>query len=254
MTDETGTATRRPVAWTDDMLRDPHAVPDKGQRVRSMFNGIAPRYELINSLFSLGRDAAWRKKAVRLAEITPDDEVLDVACGTGDFARAFHRAGPKRVVGCDFAHDMLVRAADREDGPTQWCEADALHLPFRDGTFSVTSCAFGVRNFEDLDQGLRELHRVLRPGGRTVILEFTEPRNRAIRLLNSLYAKRFMPVAASWISGDSNGAYRYLPKSIESFLSAGELRDRLLAAGFARVQKKPMTMGIVTIYVGRREA
>ncbi|MGB0716825.1 MAG: bifunctional demethylmenaquinone methyltransferase/2-methoxy-6-polyprenyl-1,4-benzoquinol methylase UbiE [Phycisphaerae bacterium] len=249
-----GVATTAPrAAWTQDLLQDPHHVPDKARRVQSMFNGIAPRYEFINSLFSFGRDAAWRRKAVRVAGITPDDLVLDIACGTGDFARAFHRAGPKRVVGCDFAHDMLRKAAEREDGPTAWCEADAQHLPFLDGSFTVTSCAFGVRNFQDLDRGLREMHRVLRPGGRAVILEFTEPRNRVMRFLNDLYSKRFMPTAASWISGDRLGAYRYLPKSVESFLTAEAMKARLLQAGFARVETRPMTMGIVTIYLGWRD-
>lgn len=239
--------------WTDELLDEPHRAPDKADRVRRMFNAIAPRYEMVNTLFSLGRDAAWRRRAVRLASIGPADDVLDIACGTGDFARAFAKASPRSVVGTDFAHAMLLGAAARGEAAARWCEADAMRLPFRDGTFSVTSCAFGVRNFQSLDDGLAEMCRVLRPGGRAIILEFTTPRNRVARFLNDLYSNRFMPVAASWLARDRSGAYRYLPQSVVSFLDAEQMTRRLRSAGFTAVDAEEMTMGIVTIYVGRKE-
>ncbi len=263
-----------------------HNTADKASRIRRMFNGIAPRYELINSLFSVGRDAAWRRKAVELAAIDCDADVLDLACGTGDFARAFARAGAKSVVGCDFSHEMLKLAAGlgprgagggtgrrsewraklsrgsieastgeqiRPSHPLCWCEADALRLPFRSDRFSITSCAFGVRNFADLDFGLAEMFRVLRPGGRTVILEFTRPENRVARSLYELYSNRFMPLAATLISGDRSGAYRYLPRSVVSFLDAEQMCTRLERAGFGCATATPLTMGIVTVFVATRE-
>lgn len=219
-----------------------------------MFNAIAPRYEWINALFSAGRDAAWRRRAVALAHITPADRVLDVACGTGDFARAFARACPRSVVGCDFAHAMLVRAGDRPTERAVWCEADALRLPFDAGRFTAVSCAFGVRNFADLDAGLREMYRVLAPGGRVVILEFTRPKHRVARGLYELYAHRVMPRAAGWLSGDATGAYRYLPRSVVSFLSAEQMCARLRGVGFMRPSATPLTMGVVTVYQGTKRA
>ncbi len=217
-----------------------------------MFNAIAPRYQFVNRLFSGGRDAHWRRKAVDLVRVTPADEVLDVATGTGDFARVFEAAGAHLVVGCDFARDMLRRAVEQSDGKVRWCEADALHLPFRDGSFSIVSCAFGVRNFSDLDVGLAEMYRALRSGGRAVILEFTRPTNRVCRFVYELYANRFMPVAASWISGDRSGAYRYLPRSVVSFPERSVMCDRLKAVGFSRVSTHSLTAGVVTIYLGIR--
>ncbi|MCH9033473.1 MAG: ubiquinone/menaquinone biosynthesis methyltransferase [Planctomycetes bacterium] len=242
-----------PPPWTPDLLESPHDAPDKAGRVRGMFNEIAPRYELVNALFSAGRDRAWRKKAVALARVRADDEVLDIACGTGDFARAFSRAGARLVVGSDFAHEMLALAPREGSDQTVWCEADALDLPFRDECFSIASCAFGVRNFQNLDRGLREMHRVLRPGGRVVILEFTRPGNRAARAVYELYANRFMPRAAAWVSGDRCGAYRYLPRSVVSFPNATELCARLAEAGFSEPRAVPLTFGVVTVYVARRD-
>ncbi|MHC5110871.1 MAG: ubiquinone/menaquinone biosynthesis methyltransferase [Planctomycetota bacterium] len=239
--------------WTDEMLENPHHAPDKARRVRDMFNAIAPRYELVNVVFSFGRDRAWRRRAANLAQIGREDRVLDVASGTGDFARTFLSRQPQQVVASDFAHEMLARALRHPMGPHICCEADAMNLPFADNTFSVVSCAFGVRNFQDLSQGLGEMARVLRPGGRAVILEFTTPSNRVVRKLNHLYAHRFMPVAAGWLSGDRVGAYRYLPRSVESFLTSNELCAKLRDVGFSRVNATSMTMGMVTIYIAWRD-
>ncbi len=246
--------TKETPVWTSDLLDAPHDAPDKAARVRTMFNAIAPRYELVNAVFSAGRDAAWRRKAVTLAKVTPDDAVLDIASGTGDFARAFAKAGPRTVVGSDFAHEMLTRARQGDAGTTscQWCEADALKLPFRTGTFSITCCAFGVRNFRDLDAGLAEMYRVLQRGGRAVILEFTRPGNALTRRLYELYSNRFMPAAASWFSGDRSGAYRYLPKSVVSFVGAAEMCTRLRGVGFDEASATALTMGVVTVYIARK--
>ena len=246
-------------AWTTRTLTRPHDAPDKSIRVRRMFNGIARRYQLINTLFSAGRDAAWRREAVRLARISRADDVVDVATGTGDFARALAEAGAKLVVGVDFAHEMLRLAATTHDHDpsrspaTCWCEADALRLPFPSGCCSVVSSAFGVRNFADLDVGLSEMYRVLRPAGRAVILEFTTPTNRVARAIYNLYSQRLMPIAASIISRDREGAYRYLPRSVVSFPGAEQVCEHLRGVGFADVTATPLTMGIVTVYVARRD-
>ncbi len=217
-----------------------------------MFNAIAPRYECTNTICSGGRDAYWRNRAVQLASIRSDDDVLDIACGTGDFTRAFARAHPRSVTGCDFAHEMLTRAARTPGTVRRWIEADALRLPFNDGSFSLTSCAFGVRNFVDLDAGLSEMLRVLKPGGRSVILEFARPKSVLFRVTYELYANRIMPWAASCISGDQSGAYRYLPRSVVSFLNAEQMCDRLKKAGFEAFSATPLTFGVVTVYLAWR--
>lgn len=241
--------------WTDAALRSPHAAADKALRVRRMFNAIAPTYELVNALFSLGRDAYWRRAAVKLAGVSPGQAVLDVACGTGNFARAF-AAGPVRpgrIIGCDYARGMLSRAVGRDDGAIRWCEADALKLPFLSETHDVVCCAFGVRNFQDLLAGLLEMYRVLRPGGRSVILEFSMPARPLLRWLYKLYFYRLMPRLAAWISGDRTGAYRYLPGSVLSFHRADEMCKYLARAGFGRTVIRPLTLGIVTVIVASKE-
>ena len=240
-------------AWDEQSLEQPHAAPDKSRRVRAMFNAIAPTYERVNRVFSMGRDAGWRRRAVRLVGAGPADSVLDIACGTGDFARSLAAAGAGQVVGCDFAHQMLIRAAVCKAARIVWCEGDALCLPFSDGSFSLIACAFGVRHFQDLDAGLSEMHRVLRRGGRAVILEFTRPTSRFARVLYECYAGRVMPLGASWVSGDRTGAYRYLPRSVLSFVNAQQMCARLNQAGFTDTTATPLTFGVVTVYVAKRD-
>lgn len=243
-------------AWSDAELAALHDQPDKAARVRRMFNAIAPTYELINRMFSGGRDAAWRRRAVSLADVAAGDHVLDLACGTGDMVRTFAASDtpPARIVGADFAHEMLARAALRTPPPATWCEADALALPFADRAFQVVSCAFGVRNFQDLAAGLAEMHRVLTPGGRIVILEFSQPPNRLVRMCNAFYSGRVMPAVAALISRDGQGAYRYLPKSVVSFATQATMLELLTETGFDPVQAVPLTFGVVTVYVGRKKA
>lgn len=239
-------------AWDPKVLADPHGQTDKAERVRHMFNDIAPTYERVNRVFSGGRDASWRKRAVKLAEVGPADLVLDIACGTGDLARAMSDAHPQQVLGCDFAHAMLVAALKKPNKNISYCEGDALHLPLPDASVSVTSCAFGVRNFQDLDAGLKEMHRVLNSSGRAVILEFTRPKNRLIRVVYEWYCGQIMPRLAGWLSQDRSGAYRYLPRSVVSFPGAKEMRSRLKSVGFVEVRAWPLTFGAVTVYVARK--
>lgn len=240
-----------PPCWDDASLKDPHARDDKAERVRGMFDAIAPTYERVNTVASAGRDAYWRRRAVELADVRPDDIVLDVACGTGDFARAFHAGGARRVVGADFAMRMLAMAVGRSRPGMDWCRADALRLPFADRSFSIASCAFGVRNFQDLARGLSEMHRVLRPGGRIVIVEFSMP-PRGLRTLYRLYFERILPRIGTLLSGDRSGAYRYLPRSVATFADEAEMIRTLRRIGFESVRGVRLTLGIAVVYLGVR--
>jgi demethylmenaquinone methyltransferase/2-methoxy-6-polyprenyl-1,4-benzoquinol methylase len=235
--------------WDRQRLEDPHGQPDKAARVRAMFDGIAPAYERVNHVLSFWRDTRWRRRAVKLARTTTADRVLDLACGTGDFARAFLEASPRGIVGCDFSARMLDLAARHDTAAIRWCRADATSLPFADGSFSLAGCAFGVRNLQDTLAGLHEVHRVLAPGGRAVILEFSVPRSRVPRRLYLCYFHHIFPWLATLISGDRTGAYRYLPKSVSSFADAEAMTEALRSAGFARVERWEQTIGIVTVFV-----
>ena len=232
-------------------------MDDKPERVRSMFAAIAPAYDLNNRLHSLGRDQAWRRATVRRCAVRPTDAVLDVACGTGDLSEAFAAAGAARVVGVDFTDEMLVLArqkAERFDDARAAVEyrwADAQDLPFEDASFDVVSIAFGLRNVATPALALGEFRRVLRPGGRLAVLEFTEPTNRLVRAFNRLYCQWIMPRTASLIARDRSGAYHYLPRSVATFLEPGALVQAIEDAGFDAVDVQPMTLGICSCYLGR---
>lgn len=246
-----------PPAWDEVALRAPHAQADKAARVEAMFDAIAPTYERVNRVVSFGQDARWRRRAVAAAEVRSSDVVLDVCCGTGDLVRAFAGLNPppRLVLGLDFAAHML--ACGRYDGlPGRWqlLRGDALRLPLQDASVDVVSCAFGIRNFQDLAAGLREFHRVLRPGGRVVILEFALPENPVIRLGYRFYCERLLPILARWISRERSGAYRYLPKSIQTFERRGEMLDRLERAGFPSPTAIPLNLGGVVVYCAQRAA
>lgn len=243
----------KPLLWDENRLADPHAQHDKAARVRAMFDAIAPTYERLNSLLSAGRDAAWRRRAVQMARVQPGDVVLDLACGTGDLARAFAEAHPARVVGCDFSLGMLNLAVARPGGVSGYCAGDALDLPFADGAFDIVSCAFGVRNFQRLADGLAGMSRVLSPRGRAVILEFSMPRTPLLGRLYQFYFHQVLPRVGALVSGDRSGAYSYLPKSVASFADADELASALRRAGFARVERASLTFGVVHVLVAWKQ-
>ncbi len=248
-------STERVPAWDAGTLRDPHGRDDKAVRVQAMFDAIARTYERVNAVVSLGQDGRWRRRAVRCADVRPGDVVLDVCCGTGDMIRTFAAgtAKPGLIVGVDFAEKMLACGRYPSGGPPiQLVRADAQRLPLPDASVDVVSCAFGVRNFQSLDAGLSELARVLRPGGRCVVLEFALPENAILRVGHRAYCDRVLPLVARWISGDRSGAYQYLPRSIRTFERRGAMVERLERTGLRSVTAIPLNLGSVAIYRGEK--
>jgi demethylmenaquinone methyltransferase/2-methoxy-6-polyprenyl-1,4-benzoquinol methylase len=246
-------------AWADQDLTNPHASTEKPEKVRRMFAAIARSYDLNNRLHSFGQDQRWRRFAVRAAGVRAGDVVLDVACGTGDLTRAFARArpAPGRVIGLDFTQEMLDIAEEKRrrsplDAGITYLRGDAQNLPFPPASIDVLSIAFGIRNVGDPASALREFHRVLRPGGRLVILEFDRPRWAPLRWLSDLYTQRIMPFTATLISRDRSGAYRYLPRSVQTFLDRDQLADLLRATGFSAVRSTPLSFGICVCHVAHR--
>lgn len=248
-------ADRGKTLWDPSRLQAPHAQQDKAARVRRMFDAIAPTYELVNTLASAGRDRFWRREMVRLASVRPDDVILDIACGTGDVVRSFASSPvrPARIVGMDFCLPMLRLAARRPVDRGAFCAADALRLAVADASVSIVTCAFGVRNFQDLTAGLQEMCRALRPGGRSIVLEFSVPARPVLRRIYLWYFNRVLPLLASLVSRDRTGAYRYLPRSVVSFHRRDEIISCFQAAGFSRVAAHPLTWGIVCVYVAHKD-
>lgn len=218
-----------------------------------MFDAIAPRYDLLNRLLSGGTDVAWRRLTVR--EVLRGDEgrILDIACGTGDLAFALRREAPPqcRIVGADFSAPML-RLARRKDlrEAISWIHGDGLRLPFADASFDLVTIAFGIRNMESLEGGLREMHRVLRPGGRLAILEFSRPENALVRSLYMPYFLHVLPRVGALLSRRS--AYRYLPHSVLHFPGRRELAGIMHRCGFARVRHCSISLGIAALHIGRK--
>ncbi len=247
-----------PRLWDRHRLNDPHHQADKADRVRRMFAAIAPSYDLNNRVHSLWQDQAWRRAAVAAAAPRPTDVVLDIACGTGDLAMAFARAGVQQVTGVDFTFDMLsiarkkLAAAGRDAPPLQYHAGDAMRLPFADASADIVSIAFGIRNVAEPTVALREFARVLRPGGRLVILEFAMPANRLLRRLYQTYFHHVLPRTAALIARDRSGAYAYLPKSVSTFIAPSTMLELIAGAGFEDVSARRLTFGIAVVYRGVR--
>lgn len=224
--------------------------------IREMFTAIAPRYDLLNHLLSANVDKLWwRRTAKTFNRIlsTPGAQVLDLCCGTGDMAFALRRRGERaEITGADFSHAMLVLAVKKTSAErrVKWIEADALQLPFADESFDLITSAFGFRNLADYDAGLREICRVLRPGGEFGILEFSEPKGVLAKFYD-VYFKSVLPKIGRIISGNQ-GAYCYLPASVKRFPQPDEMLARMRDAGFRDVSWTPYTFGIAGLYRGAR--
>lgn len=242
-------------AWTDDDLSaNPHETADKATRVQKMFSAIAPSYDLNNRVHSMWRDQAWRRAAVKMADLKPGDDVVDVACGTGDLSMAFADAvgGSGRVTGIDFTHEMLVVAEHKNDANNKitYMQGDAMSLPLPDSCCDVVSIAFGIRNVAEPAKAMAEFYRVLRPGGRLIVLEFSLPKNPMLLAGYNIYFKHIMPRTATLIAGDKSGAYKYLPKSVNTFIDRQGMQGMMRDAGFDNLKLKPMTFGIAVCYRG----
>ena len=223
--------------------------------VQRVFAAIAPRYDLLNHVLSLNLDRGWRRRAVDLLawEATPAGTFLDLCAGTLDLAAELgNRAGfAGRVVGADFVQEMLRQGRGKSDRAVP-CRADALALPFGDGAFDGATVGFGVRNLMDLDAGLREAARILKPGARLVILEFTTPRRQPLRGLYLLYFQRILPLIGRFVSKHRD-AYSWLPASVGAFPGPEELGVRLQDAGFGEVHFELLLGGICAIHTGVRD-
>jgi demethylmenaquinone methyltransferase/2-methoxy-6-polyprenyl-1,4-benzoquinol methylase len=238
---------------------------DASRQVREMFTQIAPRYDLLNHLLSLELDRLWRARvARRLRAILerPDALVLDLCCGTGDLAFSLARIGPARVIGADFSHAMLVRARQKSqtlEHPVcanaakamPFFEADALRLPFAGASFDLITAAFGFRNLANYEGGLKEIHRVLKPGGTLAILEFTEPPAGFFGDLYRWYFRNILPRIGGFLSGDRS-AYTYLPASVSRFFRPAELASLMTGVGFDSVEFRVWTLGTVALHTGAR--
>ena len=212
--------------------------------VRSMFDRIAPVYDAMNRVMTAGLDVRWRRFTAEAA-VRPGDIVLDAACGTGDLAIADRAAGAGAVTGLDFSERMLERA--RRKAPLDWVQGDMLALPFADASFDAATVGFGVRNVADLELALRELRRVLRPGGRLAILEITQPRG-VLRPFFSLWFDRVVPLLGKVLPGGS--AYTYLPQSVRRFPDANRLAALLRESGFDDVRYRLLGGSIVALHTG----
>jgi len=238
---------------------------DASRQVREMFSQIAPRYDLLNHLLSLQFDRLWRARVTRrLRPILgrPDARVLDLCCGTGDLALSLAATGKARVIGADFAHPMLIRAkeksasalgscAHRDVHAISLCEADALRLPFADCSFDLITTAFGFRNLANYEAGLREILRVLKPGGTLAILEFTEPPAGFLGGLYRWYFRNVLPRLGGLISGDRS-AYTYLPASVSRFFRPAELSSLMKSVGYSELDFCIWTLGTVALHTAVR--
>ena len=217
-------------------------LPAEG--IRSMFDRIAPVYDLMNRVMTAGLDQRWRRLTVRLV-VAKGDRVLDACCGTGDLAIAARKAGAD-VVGLDFSGAMLERAR-RKDTSVEWIQGDLLELPFEEAAFDAVTVGFGVRNVADLERGLSELRRVLKPGGRVGILEITKPRG-PLRLFYRLWFEVLIPAAGKILPGGK--AYTYLPASVRRFPGPDALTELMGRQGFADVAYRRLGGGIVALHTG----
>ncbi|MEZ6135668.1 MAG: bifunctional demethylmenaquinone methyltransferase/2-methoxy-6-polyprenyl-1,4-benzoquinol methylase UbiE [Pirellulaceae bacterium] len=239
------------------------ALDKSGQRVRDMFAQIAPRYDLMNHVLSLGIDIRWRKKVLKNLRLDQDLPILDCCTGTGDLALALARHVANRrqpgieVVGTDFCAPMLKLAESKHrqrysELPVRFLEADSQELPFADGTFQAVTVAFGLRNVQDTDRGIAEMLRVCAPGGQVAVLEFSQPTLPVFKQVYQAYFRHILPRVGQRLAKNDKQAYEYLPNSVIEFPSGQALVDRLSSAGLKAVKVNPFTFGVASLYIGDR--
>lgn len=238
---------------------------EASRKVREMFTQIAPRYDLLNHLLSLQLDRFWRARvAKRLVPVLGHSQTraLDLCCGTGDLAITLAGRFRTQMIGVDFAHPMLIRARQKsaslhgktlaQPRPIRFVEADALILPFADGSFDAVTTAFGFRNLANYEDGLKEIHRVLKPGGTLAILEFSEPPAGILGDLYRWYFRNVLPRIGGFLSGDRS-AYTYLPASVSRFFRPAELGSLMSSVGYHSVEFRAWTLGTVALHTGVKD-
>ena len=225
---------------------------DKKKQVRRIFDSISYRYDFLNHLLSGGVDFYWRKKALKLSKINKDSVLLDIACGTGDFAIAARKIGVVKIIGADLSFKMLKLFNKKSDWSIgNLVETVAEEIPFKDNSFTNITVAFGVRNFYNLLEGFKSFHRILKTGGKATILEFRLPSNSIIKWIYLFYFKNILPFIGNIISKDKE-AYTYLPESVDAFDAKVDLKKYLLEAGFSNVTIQQATFGIVQIAIAEK--
>jgi demethylmenaquinone methyltransferase/2-methoxy-6-polyprenyl-1,4-benzoquinol methylase len=226
----------------------------KKQEVARMFDNISHRYDFLNHLLSMGIDKGWRNTAVKMLGNRQHSHILDIATGTGDFALAAMKSNPDKITGIDISEGMLAKGREkikekRLEKVIELKLADSENIPFGNQTFDAAIVAFGVRNFENLDAGLAEIYRVLKPGGQFIVLEFSKPKTFPVKQLYWFYFRYVLPGIGRLVSKDQ-AAYSYLPDSVNVFPDGQAFLQRLDKAGFTNYKQKPLTFGIASIYSG----
>ncbi len=229
---------------------------EKKKQVAQMFDNIAAKYDFLNHFLSLGIDILWRKKAVKLLKPIKPKAILDVATGTGDFAIESLQLNPERVVGIDISNKMLDVGREKMkkkkvDHTVEMLYGDSENLPFDDNTFDAVTVAFGVRNFETPAKGLAEMNRVMKPGGKTVIIEFSQPQIFPVKQAYNLYFEKFLPGIGKVFSKDKR-AYTYLPESVQAFPHGNDFLQLMQKAGYKNTKAITLTFGIASIYEGTK--
>jgi demethylmenaquinone methyltransferase / 2-methoxy-6-polyprenyl-1,4-benzoquinol methylase len=228
----------------------------KKQEVAEMFDNIAPKYDFLNHLLSMGIDIGWRRKAIKILKAQKPKSILDVATGTADFAIEALDANPDEVIGVDISKDMLAVGRTKIskkgfENKVRLDYGDAENLPYETEKFDAITVAFGVRNFENLEAGLTEMNRVLKKGKTLFVIEFSKPEHFPIKQLYFFYFKAILPLIGKLVSKDAR-AYTYLPESVEAFPYGNEFAEILKKCGFSKVEIKPLTFGIASLYVAEK--
>lgn len=236
----------------------PQARNSEGKKVKveAMFNDIAPKYDFLNHFLSAGIDIQWRKQVTKLLAPSKPKIILDVATGTGDLAIELCKLKPDSIIGVDIADEMLAIGRTKIQNKKLQKIIDLQHgdsesLNFADNTFDAVTVAFGVRNYENLNKGLKDMNRVLKPGGTVAILEFSKPKQFPMKNLYNFYFKYILPGFGKIVS-KNNEAYTYLPESVESFAEDADFLNEMKKAGFVQVKQKRLTFGISTLYSGTK--
>lgn len=232
----------------------PYKESDKSKKeqVAEMFDNISHKYDFLNHFLSMGIDISWRKKLVKTAKANAPKQILDIATGTGDLAIMMSSIKPNHITGLDLSEGMLdvgrKKIAEKNlDGLISMIQGDSENLPFEDNSFDLVTVSFGVRNFENLNKGLKEINRVLRPGGTFLVLEFSQPERFPMKQLYGFYSNNVLPVMGRMVSKDTS-AYTYLPESVAAFPYGKAFLTELEKAGFENTSCRPLTFGIASLY------